>query len=135
MGYKMKGFSGFGNESPVKQKAPKAPKAKTKMATDWNLENKKTQNIKLKKVSKKSTSTLSRITKAFKNTSKQLAKPGVRNLIKTVKTVSKNPLTPIGIGTIVGEAIAPYTKKVAKATKKGLKKKAKSGNVNIGRKL
>jgi hypothetical protein len=33
---------------------------------------------------------------------------------------------------IAGEAIAP---KVSKATVKGLKKRAKSGNVNIGRKL
>ena len=51
---------------------PKAPKATTKMATDFNLENKKAQNVKLAKVNKKST--LSRVTKAFKDTPKQLAK-------------------------------------------------------------
>ena len=54
---------------------------------------------------------------------------------KTVKTLAKNPFTPAGIAAIAGEAMMPYTKKVAKATIKGLKKRAKSDSVNIGRKL
>ena len=72
MAYKMKGSPmqrNFGIGSPIKKE--KTAKATTKMATDFNLENKKAQNVKLAKVNKKPTSTLSGVTKAFKNTPKQ----------------------------------------------------------------
>ena len=68
-----KGFNYMGDNWPDKTPGYKDTKAtKTKMATDFNLENKKAQNVKLAKVNKKST--LSRVTKAFKDTPKQLAK-------------------------------------------------------------
>ena len=141
---------------------PKAPKANTKMATDFNLENKKAQNVKLAKVNKKPTSTLSRVTKALKNTPKQLAKGAKKGVIdkvtgktitnfpkdksiqkiakkggKILKTVGKQAakiLGPVGPA-ITAYEVAKTIPKVTKATKKGLKKRAKSGNVNIGRKL
>ena len=54
------------------------------MAIDFNLENKKALNQKLAKVTKKPTSTLSKVTKALKNTPKQLAKGG-KEILKTTK--------------------------------------------------
>jgi hypothetical protein len=107
---------------------PKAPKVKTEIGFDLNYEQKKLQNQKLAKVTKKPASRLGRITKA-------LSRPSIKNvgkIIKTVKTLAKNPFTPTGVAMIAGEAIAS---KASKATVKGLKKRAKSGNVNIGRKL
>ena len=86
MAYKMKGSPmqrNFGIGSPIKQE--KTAKAKTHMAIDFNLENKKAQNQKLAKVNKKSTSTLDRVTKALKNTPEQLAKGGKQIIKKAGK--------------------------------------------------
>jgi hypothetical protein len=63
-------------------------------ATDWHLENKKAQNVKLAKV-KKPTSNLSRVTNVFKNTPKQLAK------LVTSKVASRTI-------PVVGEALMAY---------------------------
>tara|TARA_R110002012_G_scaffold164520_1_gene326936 strand:- start:65 stop:505 length:441 start_codon:yes stop_codon:yes gene_type:complete len=127
MAYKMKrgaapNFKELGS-SPVKQdyhealdhwkgyKAGKAqPRANTKMAVDFNLENKKAQNQKLAKVNKKSTSTLDRVTKALKNTPEQLAKGGKQIIKKAGKFLGGKTLGVVGmLGTTSAKATQPGT--------------------------
>tara|TARA_R100000900_G_scaffold45167_1_gene36377 strand:- start:221 stop:649 length:429 start_codon:yes stop_codon:yes gene_type:complete len=140
MAYKMKRgaapkFKELGS-SPVKQdyhealdhwKGYKAgfnpqPRANTKMAIDFNLENKKAQNQKLA-AGKKSTSTLDRVTKAFKNTPEQLAKRG-KQIIKKLggKTLgvagmlgaTSATATQPGTGTHGGKKVKKYNPKSGK---------------------
>ena len=114
--FKMKGMS-F-KSSPMKQE--KTAKAKTKMAIDFNLENKKAQNVKLAKVNKKST--LSRVTKALKNTPKQLAKtaskflPGVGTVLTAADLLTSKSATAAqpGTGTHGGKRQTKYNPKTGK---------------------
>ena len=116
--FKMKGMS-F-KSSPMKQE--KTAKAKTKMAIDFNLENKKAQNQKLAKVNKKSTSTLDRVTKALKNTPKQLAKtaskflPGVGTVLTAADLLTSKSATAAqpGTGTHGGKRQTKYNPKTGK---------------------
>ena len=111
MAYKMKGSPmqrNFGIGSPIKQE--KTAKAKTHMAIDFNLENKKAQNQKLAKVNKKPTSRLGRATKAFKDTSKQLAEGGKKILKKGGKFLGSKTLGVVGmLGATSATATQPGT--------------------------
>ena len=64
--------------------------------------------------------------------------PGTRPLsqgvVKGLKNIAKRFLGPVGVGLTAYE-IGKTIPKVVKSTIKDLKKRAKSGNVNIGRKL
>ena len=105
MAFKMKPFSGFGN-SPMKNKK--------------NFEKFQAQKQKAKDF--------------VKNLKPQIA---AKAKTKMVKQVTKKGLGALArrIGPI-GVALTAYDiAKSAKRAIKGLKKKAKSGNVNIGRKL
>ena len=126
MVFKMKPFSGFGN-SPMKQKGfIRTPEgfdheASKKLAKqDFKKHGAKSGHgkmvdgkiVKADKISKKPVGMLGRIAKAF----------GVKQAAKRIG--------------VVGAAATIYD--VAKTAKKaipGLKRKAKSGNVNIGRKI
>ena len=111
MAYKMKGSPmqrNFGIGSPIKQE--KTAKAKTHMAIDFNLENKKAQNQKLAKVNKKSTSTLDRVTKALKNTPEHLAKGGKQIIKKAGKFLGGKTLGVVGmLGATSAKATQPGT--------------------------
>ena len=75
------------------------------------------------------------LNKAVRGTKKKVVKKSVKKGVSQVaKQVGKRLLGPIGVG-IAAYDVIKTAPKVAKATKKGLKKRAKSGNVNIGRKL
>jgi len=126
MAFKMKGFGGFGN-SPAKQRGfVRAPEgfdhdaAKKRAKQEFKKHGAKSGHgkmvdgkiVKASKVSKKPIGRLKGIAKAF----------GVKQVLKRLP--------------YVGMALTAYD--IAKTTKKaipGLKRKAKSGNVNIGRKI
>tara|TARA_R100001443_G_scaffold61252_1_gene71424 strand:+ start:92 stop:505 length:414 start_codon:yes stop_codon:yes gene_type:complete len=137
MAFKMKNFSGFGN-SPMKQKgrfgiaglsssekskffneskarakeAFKRDAAKSGHGTIEDLKAKSLKRKTAKKISKKPEGMLGRVAKAF----------GVKQAAKRIG--------------LLGAAITAYD--IAKTAKKaipGLKRRAKSGNVNIGRKI
>jgi len=115
MAFKMKGFGGFGN-SPVKQKGfIRTPEGFDHKAA------KKLAKQEFKKHGAKSGHGRivdGKMVKATKNVGKNIAKQGLKRL------------------GLLGVATTIYD--VAKTAKKaipGLKRKAKSGNVNIGRKI
>lgn len=97
--------------------------ARTSMNIDLSKMSKKAQLQKLATEVKKPTSTLGRVTKALKNTSKQLAKPG----LKIAKQIGKRFLGPVGVA-LTAYDVAKTLPKAAKATDKALKKEAKTGN-------
>ena len=129
MAFKMKPFSGFGN-SPMKNKKNfEKFQAQKQKAKDF-VEKLKPQ-IKKKPVGNLSTTAKTKIVK-------QTAK-GLESQAKTkmVKQVAKKGLGALArrLGPI-GVALTAYD--IAKTAKKaipGLKRRAKSGNVNIGRKI
>ena len=126
MAFKMKPFSGFGN-SPMKN---------IKNFEKFQAQKQKAKDFveKLKPQIKKGNLSTTAKTKMVKQTAK-----GLENQAKTkmVKQVAKK-----GLGTLarrigpVGVALTAYDiAKTAKKATRGLKKRAKSGNVNIGRKI
>ena len=128
-----KNFNTKGSSWPVKTPGYSSTKlAKSRLPKNFNITG-SSKAGKFAKVSKKPTSTLSKVTKAFKSTPKQLAKPGMKILGKAAKFAAKR-LGPVGAAITAYEVVKTIPK-VSKATVKGLKKRAKSGNVNIGRKL
>jgi hypothetical protein len=70
----------------------------------------------------------------LKTTTKNLISGGKQILKTTAGKIASKFLGPIGWGLTAAEVIKTAPK-VTKATLKGLKERAKSGNVNIGRKL
>jgi len=126
MAFKMKPFSGFGN-SPMKN---------IKNFEKFQAQKQKAKDFveKLKPQIKKGNLSTTAKTKMVKQTAK-----GLENQAKTkmVKQVAKK-----GLGTLarrigpIGVALTAYDiARSAKRAIKGLKKKAKSDNVNTGRKL
>ena len=126
MAFKMKPFSGFGN-SPMKN---------IKNFEKFQAQKQKAKDFveKLKPQIKKGNLSTTAKTKMVKQTAK-----GLENQAKTkmVKQVAKK-----GLGTLarrigpIGVALTAYDiARSAKRAIKSLKKKAKSGNVNTGRKL
>ena len=104
-----KGFNYMGDNWPDKTPGYKDTKAtKTKMATDFNLENKKAQNVKLTKV-KKPTSILGRVTKALKDTPKQLAK-GAKEILKTAGKTARLGVKGSVVGGLATEALIGFHK-------------------------
>ena len=59
---------------------------------------------------------------------------GKQGIKKTIGKLASRFMGPIGWG-LAAYDVVTTAPKIAKATMKGLKEKAKSGNVNIGRKL
>ena len=116
-----------GKEFVKNLKTKKIPKMD--MTLNENLK-KAVKGTKKKVVAKSNKKLMSKVVKAFKNTPKQYVK-GTKNV---VKQVGKRLLGPIGAA-ITAYDVIKTVPKVSKATVKGLKKRAKSGNVNIGRKL
>ena len=142
MGYKMKGFSGFGN-SPLKGKGDNLKrimtenKAAQKKAGTWYAPGadpavKKYPGQELSDALKKA------VNKNLNPKPKKIVHKGAVNIAKNVgRKLAKFAAKRLGP---VGAAITAYDvvktiPKVTKATMGGLEKKAKSGNVNLGRKL
>ena len=121
MAFKMKPFSGFGN-SPMKNKKNfEKFQAQKQKAKDF------VKNLKPQIAAKAKTKMVKQTAKGLESQAKT----------KMVKQVAKKGLGALArrIGPI-GVALTAYDiAKSAKRAIKGLKKKAKSGNVNIGRKL
>jgi hypothetical protein len=142
MAYKMKGSPfqrNFGVGSPLKQDLPKDFNIK---GDSWKVKTpgyKDTKAAKIKEALKthhKHTTgpeAMKTPKKAKVSKIKQLKKVAKKYAPKILKQAGKR-LGPIGTAITVAEAITTIPK-VSKATVKGLKKRAKSGNVNIGRKL
>ena len=97
----------------VKNLKTKGDLATTKMETDWNLENKKAQNQKLTKVTKKT-----EVSKV-----KQLTNLTKKYVPKVLKQLGKR-LGPVGAA-ITATEIAMTIPKATKASQEGLKKEAK----------
>ena len=147
MGYKMKGFSGFGN-SPLKGKGDNLKRIMTenkiaqKKAGTWYAPGadptkkaivpKKYPGQELSDALKKA------VDKNLNPKPKKIVHKGAVNIAKNVgRKLAKFAAKRLGP---VGAAITAYDvvktiPKVTKATMGGLEKKAKSGNVNLGRKL
>ena len=90
-------FGPRGTLDEVNRIAKSNVNAKTNMKIDLHLENKKALNQKIAKVTKTPTSTLSRVTKALKNTPKQLAKGGKQILKKGGKFLGGKALGVAGM--------------------------------------
>tara|TARA_R100000808_G_C2044217_1_gene82493 strand:+ start:65 stop:454 length:390 start_codon:yes stop_codon:yes gene_type:complete len=129
MAYTMKGFSGFKSEnSPIKQDV-KVTTGFGEVA-DKNLQdkiNKKTTS----KVTKKS---VSRSISAFANTPMQQASVGGKILSKFGGKILSRFVPGVGTALLLGDVIKTLPE-IMDASIKGLKERAKSGNVNIGSKL
>ena len=187
--FKMKGFSGFGNKSPLNKNIPvskgesysnylkrafsqsKDPYGQDVGAKEFYKRStsgghhhkhttgpKATQAPKGAQVKAKNIAPDKRQLQSDAKKTRRLTYKGVKSKItkvakklgasdKTIRSVSRGLTTakqfakripkagPIGAA-ITGASLAyPTIKKTAKATVKELKKRAKSGNVNIGRKL
>ena len=128
--FKMAGFSGFGN-SPMKQVSGKEypyhakfnPKGTSKITDIANDPIHKEIN----KIAKGGTPRAKLLKRAKSVVSK-------KNALRIFKQAAKKVLGPVGIALTAVE-VAKTIPKVTKATKKGLKERAKSGNINIGRKI
>jgi len=91
-------------------------------ATDWHLENKKAQNVKLAKANKKSTSTLDRVTKTLKKGGKKFLKkagkllPGVGTVLTAADLLTSKSATATqpGTGTHGGKRQTKYNPKTGK---------------------
>jgi len=132
----MNGFSGFGN-SPVKQVKGYESKAKNKIVTDWNYENKKAQNQKLAKVTKKQTFTKKgvidmgtgkEVTKFPKDKSIQKITKGGKQILKKVGKVARFAGKATGVG-LVGEGLYQAYKSGQKHSKGKAVKGQKTGVV------
>jgi hypothetical protein len=140
---KTENFRKEGRKTPTVRSTQVTPsgkvKVKSKLPKNFNAKG-SSKAGKLPKVSKKPISTLSSTTKAMKNVPKQFANKAAANIGgkkafgKIAKKVGSKFLGPVGAALTAYDVIKTAPK-VAKATVKGLKERAKSGNVNIGRKL
>ena len=163
MAYKMKGYS-YPGKSPLKQdkvgtmdavnkeitRIAKGGRVKAdlmaqdaaveKLATNKNI-SRKAFDTKLAEITKtvnphpKHHHKVTKGPEAMRPPKSAIVKKAVKKgVVKTIGKVASKFLGPVGVALTAYE-VATTIPKVAKATVKGLKKRAESGNVNIGRKL
>ena len=154
--FKMKGFSGFGN-SPLKQSIPVNPKesypdylkrafkqTNSPYGRDvgdkrWHASQTKQHKVDAKKkqraMYKGVKKTVSKYAKKLGASDKTIEKAS-RIFTKGKQFFKRIPKAgPAAAAITATTLVLPTIKKTAKATVEGLKERAKSGNVNIGRKL
>jgi hypothetical protein len=129
MAYTMKGFSGFKSEnSPIKQDV-KVTTGFGEVA-DKNLQDK----INKKTINKATKKSISKSISAFANTPMQQASVGSKLLSKFGGKILSRFIPGLGTALLLGDVIKTLPE-IMDENIKGLKERAKSGNVNIGRKL
>ena len=127
MAFKMKPFSGFGN-SPMKN---------IKNFEKFQAQKQKAKDFveKLKPQIKKGNLSTTAKTKMVKQTAKGLESQAKTKMVKQVAKKGLGALARRSLGP-AGIALTAYDiAKTAKKAVRGLKRRAKSGNVNIGRKI
>ena len=133
MAFKMKPFSGFGN-SPMKQKGF----IRTPEGFDHEASKKLAKQEFKRNAAKSGHGTIKDLkakTKMVKQTAKGLETQAKTRMVKQVAKKGLGALARRSLGP-AGIALTAYDiAKTAKKAIRGLKRRAKSGNVNIGRKI